>query len=324
MNRRDALLVVFALGTLPLSSFAQPATPPKRIGWLTPMSPESYKSAIEAFTAKMKELGYLEGRDFVFERRQGDGRVDKLPALVREILGSKPAVIVTGTSAAVAAFRKETNSVPIVFGGASDVVEQGFVASLARPGGNITGVTLRTEVFGKLVQLIRETLPSARRIALLLDESDPLANRFVEGYGQPASVQGFRLSAVRVKRVEDLERAFAEMSREKAEAVIVPQMALLAVNAKPIATLALKTRLPIFSSRRFAEDGCLVSYYSDIGESYRRVASLVDKIFKGAKPADLPVEEPDRYVLDINLRTAKALGKTIPQSVLVRADRVIE
>jgi putative tryptophan/tyrosine transport system substrate-binding protein len=324
MNRRDNLVALLALGALPLAALAQPANSPRRIGWLTPTSLVRDKSIIEAFNSKMKELGRIEGRDYELAIREYGGRPDRLPALVKEILALNPAVIVTAGSAPIAAFQKATKSVPIVFGTAADVVEQGFVASLARPGGNITGVTLRTEIFGKVIQLVRETLPSARRIVVLEHEEDPVAKRMTRNFLDTTSGLDLETSIVRVRRLEDFERAFAEIARIKPDALITSQLTLFVANGEKLADLALQAHVPLFSPGRFAEQGGLLSYSSDSTESYRRAAELVDKIFKGAKPADLPVEQPDRYALIVNLRTARSLGITIPPSILARADQVIE
>ena len=325
VKRRELIAASGALSVLAAArSFAQAPKAPRRIGWLMPGSPDSFKPLVDAFTAKLKELGYVEGRDFVIEFRFSEGRFEVLTPLARELIALKPDVIVTATPQAIEAFKHETKSIPIVFGAAGNVVERGLVASLARPGGNITGVTLRTEIFPKIVQLIRETLPSARRVAVLEQEGDASGPRSSEDYRQPALAMGFQLSIVRVKREEDFERAFAEMSRGKAEALIVPQTGLFSLHVKAIGEGALKARLPIYSPGRFVRFGGLLSYNSSALENYRRAAVMVDKIFKGVKPADIPVEEPDRFSLVINLKTAKALGIVIPQSVLLRADEVIE
>lgn len=324
MKRRVLLLASGALGALAAARAKAQAKTPRLIGWLSPGTLERDRPNIEAFTAQMKALGYVEGRDFVIERRQSEGRVERLPSLAREIIAANPAVIVTASSGAIAALKKETSSVPIVFTSAADVVEQGFVASLARPGGNITGVTLRTEVFAKIVELMRETQPSAKRFALLVPDRDPSATKIIDDFRHFGSAQGFQMTVFPVKQAEDLGRAFAEMARARTEVVVAPQLVMLVIHEKTVADLAMKSRLPVYSSWRVARDGVLMSHYSEITENHRRVAAMVDKIFKGTKPADIPVEQPDRFSLVINLRTAKALGIEIPQSVLVRADEVIQ
>ena len=325
MNRRGLIFATCALGVLAVAPvFAQSPKAPRRIAWLVHASREIFKLQADAFGAKLKELGYVEGRDYVIEARHSEGRLELLAPLARELVALKPDVILTGSSAALLALKKETTSIPIVFGTAADVVEQGIVASLARPGGNITGITLRSEMSGKLVQLVRETLPDARRIALFEHEGDPYAARFSEAHRQPAQAAGFQLSIVKVRRREDFERAFLDMKSARADALIVPQMSLFSSNQKMVTEGAIKARLPLYSTGPIAQAGGLLSFSSVVRENYRRAAVMIDKIFKGAKPADIPVEEPDRFRLVINLRTARALGIKIPQSVLIRADEVIE
>ena len=323
MKRRELILACSALGALAAARASAQAKAPRLVGWLSPGTLDRDRPTIEAFTGQMKTLGYVEGRDYVIERRQSEGRVERLPALAKEIAAAKPAVIVTASSGAIAALKKETSVVPIVFTSAADVVEQGFVASLARPGGNITGVTLRTEVFAKLVQLVRETQPPANRLALLVHEGDPSVTKIADDFRRFTSAQDFQMTVFSVRQPEDFARTFAEMVRAKTEVVVAPQLVMLIIHESTVAGLAMKSRLPIYSSWRAVRDGVLLNHYSEITENHRRVAVMVDKIFKGTKPADIPVEEPDRFSLVINLRTAKALGITIPQSVLIRADEVI-
>lgn len=324
MKRRALIVAMDGLGVLSAArSFAQAPKAPRLIGWLSPGTLARDRPNIDAFTAQMKALGHVEGRDYRIERRQSEGHLERLPALAKEIVAARPAVIVTASSGAIAALKKETSAVPIVFTSAADVVEQGFVASLARPGGNVTGVTLRTEVFAKLVQMVRETQPTAKRFALLMVDRDPSATKIVEDFRRFASAQDFQTTVFAVAQAEDLGRTFAEMARARTEVVVMPQLVMFVIHEKTIADLALKSRLPVYSSWRFVRDGVLLNHYSEITENHRRVAAMVDKIFKGTLPADIPVEEPDRFSLVINLRTAKALGITIPQSVLVRADEVI-
>jgi len=308
VKRRQLLLASGALGALAAARAGAQAKAPRIIGWLSPGTLERDRPYIAAFTGQMKALGRVEGSDYVIERRQSEGRVERLPALAKEIAAARPAVIVTASSGAIAALKKETGSIPIVFTSAADVVEQGFVASLARPGGNITGVTLRTEVFAKLVQLVRETQPSAKRFALLIADRDPSATKIVDDFRRFGSAQGFQMTVFSAK----------------IEIVVMPQLVMLVIHEKTVADLALKSKLAVYSSWRAVRDGVLLNHYSEITENYRRAAVMVDKILKGAKPADIPVEEPDRFSLVINLKTAKALGITIPQSVLIRADEVIE
>ena len=326
MKRRKFVLASGALAALTAARLrAQTAQVPRRIGWLGSTTAQGGAALLDAFKAKLKDLGYVEGRDIAFDLRWLDGRVEGAAALARELLALKPAVVVTGGSTPVAALKKETSTVPIVFAGTGGPVEQGFVQSLSRPGGNITGVTVRTEVNLKLLDIVRETLPKARRIALLEHAGDPHAKSSSEAFQQAATALHYELGVVQVKQAEDLGRAFAQATQRKAEAVLVPTFALFAVHAQKVAELAIQARLPLFGAFQIhAEKGALVSYNSDALENYRRAAVLVDKILKGANPGELAVEQPDRFRLLINLRTARALGITIPQALLVRADEVIE
>ena len=326
MKRRALLLASGAWAALLAArAAAQPSKAPRRIGWLSSATPESQKVTFEAFVARLKELGHVEGRDVVFAQRWSQGRNEKLPELAGELVALKPAVIIAAAGPAVEALKKETSTVPIVFANVGEPVERGFVASLARPGGNVTGTTFRFELMGKLVELIRDTMPAARRIALLEDDTDPVAKRVSNHFQQAASALRYELSIVRVKQPDELERAFADIAAAKAEAMIVPPTSLFFPHAQRIARLATNSRLALFGTLRvFTDAGGLLSYHNDSAEAYRRAAVLVDKILKGAKPADLPVEEPERLALVINMKTAKALGIKVPQSILLRADEVIE
>ena len=324
MKRREIILASGALAVLGAASVqAQPA--PRRIAWLGSGTAESQAENLSAFRARLKELGYVEGSNVVLDIRWADGNLERTPVLAREVVALKPAVIVTGGSTAVGALKKETTTVPIVFGALGDPVEQGIVQSLSRPGGNITGVTVRTELNLKLLDIVRETLPKARRIAILEHETEPVARKSTAAFERAAAPLGFRVSALRVKEAGDLARALAQALQGKADALLSPTFALFSIQAQQIAEWAIKVRCPSFGAfRPHAAKGGLMSYYSDTRESYRRAAELADKILKGANPGDLPVEQPDRFRLLINLRTAKALGIRIPQSVLVRVDEVIE
>lgn len=323
MNRRRWLLSVSVLLSA-LQAHAQGTRPKNRIGWLSPVEAEP-ANTLDIFRTKFRELGHVEGRDFAIESRHADGRPERLPGLARELVAMKPAVILTFSSAAVAALQKATASIPVVFGSAGNPDELGFVKSLARPGGNITGASLRIATNGKLLDLIRDCLPGARRIVILEHETDLVAKRNADRFLRDVANTRYEASVVWVKDAEGLERAIAEAAARKAEAVIVPTLSMFAMQSAKFGELALKTRLPVFTHiRQIAVNGGLLSYTPDISENFRRAAILVDKILRGANPGDLPVEQPDRYVLTVNLRTAKALGITIAPAVVLRADEVIE
>lgn len=325
MNRRSAILGAVALLAAPHGAWSQTSGGTRKVAWLTMGRVEAYQPFIAAFSEKLKELGYLEGRDFVFELRGAGLQAERLPTLARELVGFNPAVIVTGGSAAIRALRNETSSLPVVFGSADDPVAQGFIHSLPRPGGNVTGVALRAEVDEKLVELAREVLPAARRLGLLVIEGDPVTKRILERVQRAAAALGFAFASLQVNRVEDFDAAIADARLRKLEALLAPSMSLLIQNAPRLTQLAIEARLPLFGNdRRYSLVGGLLSYTSNLAELYRRAAVLVAKILKGANPGELAVEQPDRYDLVINLRTAKTLGLAIPQAVLLRATEVIE
>jgi putative ABC transport system substrate-binding protein len=259
----------------------------------------------------------------VIERSGASGKSDQLGDLARALVAGKPALIVAATSGSVSASMAATTTIPIVFAAVGEPVQQGFVASLARPGGNVTGTTFRHEVFGKLVELVRATLPAVRRIAAFELEGDPVSKRVSGRFQDAATALGVKLDIVRTQVGEDLARAFAELRSLKSEALVLsPQYPN---QAKRIGELASSARLPTFGSFSvYAEQGVLMSYANDPILPWTRAAVLVDKILRGAKPADLPVEEPERFVMVVNQRTARAIGITVPQDVLLRADRVIE
>lgn len=305
---------------------AQPKGLP-RVGWLFPYPyDEIRKRSLAAFVNKLGELGRVEGRDYAMEMRWSDGKAERIPALASELVALKPAVIVTSGSASIEALKKATGTIPIVFASAADPVEQGFVKSLRRPGGNITGVAIRVEINAKLIEMVREIQPAARRMALLVDSSDPVTVTMpmTNDFQQAATAFRFEMKVVGVRQPGDLSGAFAEMTGAKIEAVVVPPQSLFFQTGRALAEFAMKARIPLFSVPAHARVGGLLSYNADVPEYFRRSAVLVDKILNGAIPADLPVEQPDRYLLSINMKTARALGIKVPQSLLLRADEVIE
>lgn len=325
MNRRDLLLASGAWASLAATGAGAQARSPRVIGWFSVFTRESQKDVMHAFGVHLARLGHLEGRDFVFEGRWSDGRVDTLPALARELVAMKPAVLVTAGTAAIEALKGETSTIPIVFMSAGDPVLSGFVASLARPGGNITGAMLRTEIQTKLFELVREILPAARRIALLEHDRDPIARRLHDSFVAAALALRYELHAIPIADIGGIEGAFGAAENAKAEAMIVPQLSLFLIHAQAVGALALKSRIPLFSTwRGFTAGGGLLSYYSDFREALSRTAAITDKILRGANPAGIPVEQPDRYTLVVNMKTAAALGIKLPQPVLIRADEVIE
>jgi putative ABC transport system substrate-binding protein len=325
MKRRALLFAGGAwLAQAAAPSFSQPAKL-RRIAFVNPGSHAGFRTHFEAFRNALKELGYVEGRDISIEASWADDDTARLTKLAAEVVESNPDVIVTATSAGIAAFKKATSSIPIVFATAGNPVEQGFVSSLHSPGGNITGVLVYVALTPKLVEIAREALPNAGRLALLLHDADPAHKLMLEGF--EASAQRFRFepTIVHIGSAVDLDRAFTDLAERKAEVAIVPSLQFFGSHHKQLAERALKARLPLVSSiTRLAETGALLSYGTRTEENYPRAASLVDKILRGAKPADLPVEQPQRFELVVNRKTAKAIGVTLSPVTMLRADRIID
>jgi putative ABC transport system substrate-binding protein len=281
---------------------------------------------LEAFSQGLREHGYVEGKNFVLELRYGDARAERISELARELVGLKMDVIVTGTDVAIAAVKRETQKIPIVMGNSSDPVGTGFVASLARPGGNVTGNSFMSpELSGKRLELLREVVLGLSRVAFLWNpdvRGAVLDYRETEG---AARSQRLQLQSVEFSRAEDLDRAFSAVTKERAQALIIPAANPVGfANRGQIASFAQRNRLPtMYAQREYVDAGGLMSYGPSTAELWRGAATYVDKILKGAKPADLPVEQPKKFELVINLKTAKQIGLTIPPNVLARADRVI-
>ena len=274
----------------------------------------------------MRELGYVEGQNVTFEARFAEGRSERLPALVAEFVNMKVDVIVTGGNQAALAAKRATTSLPIVMATGGDQVGLGIVAGLARPGGNVTGVTsFSAELMGKRLGLLKEVVPRLSRVAYLLVEGDLTSGAGLRDAQAAGGALDLSVIVFSVRRPYDFEKAFSEMARDHVEGVIIPPLAVYFGERKRLADLALKHYLPnIGGGKAHADAGLLMSYGVSQPEQFRRAAVFVDKILKGAKPADLPVEQPTKFELVINLKTAKALVLTVPPSVLLRADQVIE
>jgi putative ABC transport system substrate-binding protein len=309
----------------PSGSAAQQPKQLPRVGYLASNSRSSELSRVEAFNEGLRERGYTERQNIAIEYRFAEGKLDRLPALAADLVRSKVDVIVTGGGPPTRAAKDATKSIPTVIVNISDPVALGFVASLAKPGGNVTGLaSVQTDLGGKRVELLKEILPQLSRLAVLV-------NRDVPGYGVQmkevegaAQTIGLQLQVENVKGSNDLEKAFSAIIKGRAGAVLGLTTPTFSALRSRIAELALKIRLPtIYGSRAFVDAGGLISYGPDVLDSFRRAAVYVDKILKGAKPADLPVEQPTKFELVINLKTAKQIGLTIPPNVLARADRVI-
>ena len=318
-----ALLLAVTAAGLPVD--AQQAPKIARIGFLSPSTPAAAAHVVEAFRQGLRELGYVEGKTFVLELRHGEARFERLPELARELVGLKLDVIVAATDVAVAAVKRETQTIPIVMGNSTDPVGTGFVASLARPGGNVTGVSnISPELSGKRLELLREAVPGLSRVAFLWNpdvRGNVLDYKAMES---AARSLGLQLQSVEVSRAEDLDRAFSAVTNQRAQALALPSNPVGFANRRQIASFAQTNRLPsIYAQKEYVEAGGLMSYGADLTDLFRRAADYVDKVLKGAKPAELPVEQARKFELVINLKTAKALGLTIPPSLLLRADQVI-
>ena len=317
-------MVLLALG---VTAEAQQPKKIAKIGYLLPSTPAAAAHLLEAFRQGLRELGYVEGKTLVLELRYGEARTERLPELARELVGLKVDVIVTATDVAIAAVKRETQTIPIVMGNSSDPVGTGFVASLARPGGNITGLSsISPELSGKRLELLKEVVPGLSRVAFLWN---PDIRGALLDYNQTESAArslGLQLQSVEVPRAEDFDRAFAAVTKARAQALIVPGVNPLAfANRSQIASFAQTNRLPsMFAQKEYVDAGGLMSYGPSTPDMHRRAATYVDKILKGTKPADLPVEQPIKFEFIINLKAAKQIGLTIPPNVLARADKVIK
>jgi putative ABC transport system substrate-binding protein len=274
----------------------------------------------------LRALGHVEGRNVAIEWRGAEGQASRFPALAAELVRLNVDVIVATVPPAIEAAQAATKTIPIVMVTPSDPIGAGFVRSFARPGGNVTGLTWQTrEAVPKRLQLLKETVPALARVAVLWDPTEPARQRQVEEAQDAAPKIGVQLQILEVRSLGELDNAFAMMARERVGAVLIEASSMLAANRSRVADLAVKHRLPTMGwFDGMVDAGILMSYNPSITEQYRRAAYFVDRILKGAKPADLPVEQPTRFDLTINLRTAKALGLTIPPSVVLRADRVVE
>jgi putative tryptophan/tyrosine transport system substrate-binding protein len=325
MKKKITILTLAAM-LLALCGFAEAQQPGKvpRLGWLSSagVTPDFH----EAFRQGLRELGYVEGKNIVIERRRAE-KAGQLPALVAELVRLKVDVIfASGGSQSALAAKRATTTIPIVMSNVDDPVVFGLVASLARPGGNITGLsaTPGLGLEGKRLELLKESFPKLSRVAALLDPNHPFALRFKTEYEAAAQPMGIRMQSLEMQEPTGLEQAFLVAKRERAEVLITINSPLVTSQIKRIVDLAAKSRLAtMHQERRWVEAGGLMSYGTDYAGLYRRAAVYVDKILKGTQPTDLPVEQPTKFELVINLKAAKQIGLTIPPNVLARADRVI-
>jgi len=321
------LILTLGLLAAPLAAEAQQTGKTARIGLLFVTSPSAAMSTFtEALRSSLRDLGYVGGRTITIEYRSAEGRAERLPALATELVERKVDVIVTGGgNVSTLAARKATTTIPIVMVGSVGAVESGLVDSLARPGGNVTGLTVPRELGLKQLELLRELIPSVSRVVILTRRTFEAASRRAEAKAMALQFLGVTLEFVEVEEPEDLARAFVTARASRPNAMIVGPDPLFFNQRDQILAFARTARLPaIYPFRNFVDAGGLISYSLSSLEVSRVVARYVDKILKGAKPADLPVEQPTTFELVVNMKTAKALGLTVPPSVLLRADQVIE
>jgi len=330
MQRREFItLFGGTAATWPLAARAQqPAGRIYRVGYLSISFREQTLHFTKAFEEGLRSLGYRVGENVTIEYRFANAEIERLPALAADLVRLGVNIIVTGTNPNIVAAMKATTTIPIVMTIGVDPVSAGFVASLARPGGNVTGLATDagSEILGKRFELLKETLPNLSRVGFLFNPDGALnRSRQTSSMGESARALGLTLVPVEARGLDALEQAFAIMVRERAQAFVMQGDGVLVNYRSQIAEMALRNRLPAASlQREYAEVGFLLTYGADIRDLIRRSAAFVDKIFKGAKPADLPVEQPTKFELVINLKTAKALGIIVPPTLLARADEVIE
>jgi putative ABC transport system substrate-binding protein len=323
VKRRTFVISGGALAALfACHAYSQGAGLPQRIGFL---SLKSDSSLLGEFQTTMKSLGYVEGRDILIDVRSAEDRVERLPALAAELLVLKPTVIVTQGSPAVTACQKATSAVPIVFASAADPVGQGFVQSLRRPGGNITGVAWNAEASQKIYEVVKAALPATTRIATLVNTQNPAQRTYLADVPIMSTALGFQSILVHATKEAELQSAFEHAVKAKAQAVVVPPLAPFVSLRGRIVDLQNRYRMPTFHTmREMVQAGGVASYHFPMEENFRRAAALVDKILKGGSPAEIPVELPTKYEITVNLKAANALGIAVPQSLLVRANEVIE
>jgi ABC-type uncharacterized transport system substrate-binding protein len=326
MNRKIFSVALVAV-LLALSFLAEAQQPAKvhRIGLLAAPPASSMSARVEAFRQGLRELGYVEGKNIVIEYRWAEGKAARLPDLGAELVRLKVDVIVTAGPASTRPAKEATVTIPIVMAFDNDPVSNGFVASLARPGGNITGLSsLAPEISGKQLELLKEIVPKLSRVAVLGNSTTPGNAQALRETELAAGAFGVKLQYLDVLDPKDIDTAFRAASRGRADAVLALTNQVLTSRRKQLVELAVKSRLPaIYDRREFVEDGGLMSYGVSSTDLFRRAATYVDKILKGAKPGDLPVEQPTKFELIINLKAAKQIGVTIPPNVLARADKVI-
>jgi putative tryptophan/tyrosine transport system substrate-binding protein len=324
-----AKILVYSLPVLVLTIIhlaeAQQAKKVPRIGYLTAASASAMVPRANAFRQGLRELGYVEGKNILIEYQYADGKLDRLPALAAELVRLNIDIIVSGGPAATRPAREATSTIPIIMAQDGDPVGNGFVASLAQPGGNITGLsTVAPEMSGKRLELLKEIIPKLSRVAVFGNSSDPGNARVLKETELAAAAFGLKLQYIEVVSLADIETAFRSASKGRADAVLLIPNPILTPHRALVADLAVKSRLPVIYDTQYVEAGGLMTYGVNLPDLDRRAATYVDKILKGAKPADLPVEQPTKFEFIINLKAAQQIGLTIPPNVLARADKVLK
>jgi len=328
MNRRRSILCTLALVglTAPIGSFGEDRNKVWRVGFLSPVSASNMFQSTDAFVHGMRDLGYVDGKNLVIEWRFADGQFERLPSMAADLVQAKVDVIVAVASPAIAAAQKATSRIPIVMATTGDPVASHFVKSLAHPGGNITGFSsIGGDITPKLLDLLRSVLPKLSRVGVLVTPTSTTHSEIAQSARGASENLGLQTIVVEAASPQELENAFSTLKAQKAEAIIVGTSSLFAQQRKQIADLAIQHKLPtIFGNRVNVAAGGLMSYGYKVTDNYRRSADYVDKIFKGAQPAEMPVQQPVLLELTVNLTTAKAIGLAIPESLLLRADEVIQ
>jgi putative tryptophan/tyrosine transport system substrate-binding protein len=324
VKRRELLMALGGAVTYPLATHAQQKAMPV-IGVLSPAS-GPFSMMVTAFRQGLSEAGYVEGKNLVIEYRFAEGHYDRLPALAADLVGRKVDLIIANSPPAALAAKSATSTIPIVFRGGTDPVGDGLVASLARPGGNLTGVSfVPDELTAKRLELLSELVPRARVIALLVNPNNENADRIIRDVQEAARTKGLQLHVLKASSESEINSAFASLVQLHVDALVVAGDPFLSSRREQLVALASRHAVPsIYTWREFAEAGGLISYGASLTSAFRLVGIYAGKILKGAKPADLPIEQPTKFELVINLKTATALGLTVPQSLLQRADEVIE
>ena len=326
--RTMGLISTLVLGLFagPLSVEAQQVGKVFRIAILAPGRPGPQET-IDGLRQGLRDLGYIEGQNIIIEYRFAERKYDRFPQLAAELVSLNPDVIIASTTPGVRAVKKATTSIPIVVGSAGDLAKRGIVASLARPGGNITGMTFHSQraLMSKQLEVLKEAVPKISYVALLVNQANPVWDGIPGDLKDASRALGIRLQRVEARGVDEFEAAFSIMAKSGANALLMANDAIFNQNQKRIAELAAKRRLPSISHRKhFAEVGGLLAYGSSLADMWRRAATHVDKILKGIKPGDIPVERPRKFDLIINLKTAKRLGITIPPEILIQGTKVIK